>query len=94
MTPASRIAGYRWWHTIDVAPGVSTPGAWDLRPMAGRIPWPEMLAGARCLDVGTMDGFWAFEMELRVAADVLGIDVAHRSRLDLPVELRGDGSDS
>jgi tRNA (mo5U34)-methyltransferase len=28
----------------------------------------------RCLDVGTMDGFWAFEMERRGAADVVAID--------------------
>jgi len=43
--------------------------------MARRIPWPESLAGARCLDVGTMDGFWAFEMERRGATEVVGIDV-------------------
>ena len=90
MTPASRIAGHRWWHTIDVAPGVSTPGAWDLRPMAGRIPWPDTLSGARCLDVGTMDGFWAFEMERRGAAEVVGIDVGDSAqRFRLAGELRG-----
>ncbi len=91
MSPASRIAGHRWWHTIDVAPGVSTPGAWDLRPMVGRIPWPESLAGARCLDVGTMDGFWAFEMERRGATEVVGIDLSDSARLDRPAALRHRG---
>jgi tRNA (mo5U34)-methyltransferase len=86
---AAGIAGHQWWHTIDIAPGVSTPGAWDLRPMAGRMPWPESLAGARCLDVGTMDGFWAFEMERRGATEVLGIDLADRARLDIPHDLSG-----
>lgn len=84
----ARIAGYRWWHTIDIAPGVLTAGAWDLRRMADRIPWPVSLRGARCLDIGTMDGFWAFEMERRGAAAVLGIDLADTTRLDLPFDLR------
>jgi len=38
------------------------------------LPWPE-LAARRCLDIGTADGFWAFEMERRGAADVLATDV-------------------
>ena len=42
--------------------------------MAAELPWPE-LAGKRCLDIGTADGFWAFEMERRGAADVLATDV-------------------
>jgi tRNA (mo5U34)-methyltransferase len=29
----------------------------------------------RCLDVGTMDGFWAFEMERRGAAQVVALDL-------------------
>jgi tRNA (mo5U34)-methyltransferase len=57
--------------------------------MADRMPWPESLAGARCLDVGTMDGFWAFEMERRGASEVLGIDLADRARLDIPHDLSG-----
>src|SRR2546423_7468990 len=68
------VAGLNWWHTIEVAPGVVTPGAWDLRPTAELMPWPTSLSGARCLDIGTMDGFWAFELERRGAAEVLAID--------------------
>jgi len=30
--------------------------------------------GKRCIDVGTADGFWAFELEKRGAADVLATD--------------------
>ena len=52
-----------------------TPGPWDLRPAARRMPWPGPLAGLRCLDVGTMDGFWAFELERRGAAEVVAIDL-------------------
>jgi hypothetical protein len=61
----ARVAELDWWHTIEVAPGVVTPGGWDLRPTAERLPWPPSLAGMRCLDIGTMDRFWAFELERR-----------------------------
>jgi tRNA (mo5U34)-methyltransferase len=64
-----------WWHVIDLPDGSITPGGWDLRETATRIPWPD-LSGKRCLDVGTADGFWAFEMEKRGASDVLATDLA------------------
>ena len=59
-----------------------TPGGWDLRPTAARLPWPAAVAGLRCLDVGTMDGFWAFELERRGAAEVVAIDVLDATKLD------------
>jgi tRNA (mo5U34)-methyltransferase len=46
----------------------------DRRPLAAQLPWPP-LAGKRCLDIGTADGFWALELERRGAADVLATDV-------------------
>jgi tRNA (mo5U34)-methyltransferase len=80
---AKRImAGLSWWHVIEIAPGMTTPGSWDLRPTAARMPWPQSLQGARCLDVGTMDGFWAFEMERRGAAEVIAIDLVDPARQD------------
>jgi tRNA (mo5U34)-methyltransferase len=63
-----------WWHVIDLSDGSATPGGWDLRETAKAIPWPD-LTGKRCLDVGTADGFWAFEMEKRGASDVLATDL-------------------
>jgi tRNA (mo5U34)-methyltransferase len=79
------IEGLNWWHVIEVAPGVVTPGGWDLRPAAHRMPWPAALDGARCLDVGTMDGFWAFELERRGAGEVVAIDLVDPDRQDSPV---------
>jgi SAM-dependent methyltransferase len=61
-----------WYHTIELAPGVVTPGQIDLRRTASRV-LPDDLSGTRALDVGTFDGFWAFEMERR-GADVVAID--------------------
>lgn len=78
-----------WYHTIDLAPRVATPGMIDLRDTAARV-LPERLDGRRCLDVGTFDGFWAFELERRggtvTALDLPGVDAAtwpplHRDRL-------------
>ena len=88
----ARVAGLDWWHTIEVAPGVVTPGGWDLRATAERLPWPPSLAGMRCLDIGTMDGFWAFELERRGAGEVVASDVLDATRLDHFVadHLRGE----
>ena len=62
-----------WWHCIELPDGSVTDGWWDFRPLVARLPWPEV-AGRRCIDVGTADGFWAFELERRGAARVLAID--------------------
>jgi tRNA (mo5U34)-methyltransferase len=78
-----------WYHTVEVAPGVTTPGYFDLRPVVDQLPWPE-LAGKRCLDVATFDGFYAFEMERRGAAEVMAIDVADHMDLDWPPDARAD----
>jgi hypothetical protein len=50
-------------------------------------PIPEDLSGKRCLDVATMDGFWAFEMERRGAASVTALDLEDPDELDWPASL-------
>jgi len=87
-----RVAELDWWHTIEVAAGVVTPGGWDLRTTAERLPWPLSMSGMRCLDIGTMDGFWAFELEARGAGEVVASDVLDAMRLDHFVadRLRGE----
>jgi tRNA (mo5U34)-methyltransferase len=59
-----------------------TPGWQDTRAIAADIPFGD-LAGKRCLDVGTFDGFWAFEMERR-GGDVTAIDVIDPEGWDWP----------
>lgn len=80
----------RWYHSMELAPGLVTPGQVDLRAVAPRV-LPDRLDGVRALDIGTFDGFWAFEMERRgaevVATDVGSIDAAqwpplNRARLE------------
>ncbi len=81
---AERVGHYGWYHTIDLGGGVVTPGMFDHRPVIDRYLIPDDLSGRRCLDVGTMDGFWAFEMERRGAAEVVAIDVDDPEKLDWP----------
>lgn len=84
-----RIAqNHDWYHTIELAPGVVTPGRVDTRSAVSHVPLPTSLAGLRCLDIGTWDGFWAFEMERRGAAEVHALDVPDPYRWDWPARAR------
>jgi tRNA (mo5U34)-methyltransferase len=59
----------------------------DLRPYVERYGLPASLEGKRCLDVGTWDGFWAFEMERR-GGEVVAIDLDDERALDYPPRRR------
>jgi len=78
------VEAARWYHTIELPGGIVTRGEYDLRPAVAQVPLPASLTGRRCLDVGTRDGFWAFEMEKRGATDVVGIDLDDPSQYDWP----------
>ncbi len=78
------MAAIQWYHTLELAPGVVTPGHLDTRTTVDRVPFPPSLAGSRCLDVGTFNGFWAFEMERRGADEVVAVDVLDPERWDWP----------
>jgi tRNA (mo5U34)-methyltransferase len=85
---ARRLVAERpfWYHTIELGPGLVTPGLFDLRPVVDEMPWPDV-RGKRCLDVGTYDGFLAFEMERRGAAEVVAVDIEDRL-WDWPADAR------
>lgn len=86
-----RVDGHKfWYHTIDIAPGVTTPGWFDTRPVVDLLPWPDV-SGKRCLDIGTFDGFWAFEMERRGAAEVVAVDIPDYLLWDWPPDYRAQG---
>ena len=88
MSLRERVAAQSWYHTIDLGGGIVTPGWFDTRAVAGKVPLPASLAGLRCLDVGTWDGFWAFEMERRGAAEVVAIDIDDQEEWDWPPAMR------
>ncbi len=80
-----------WYHTLDLGGGVVTPGWFDLRGVVNRLPWPD-LRGKRCLDIATYDGFFAFEMERRGAAEVVATDIADHESWDWPTDARDASS--
>lgn len=82
-----RLDELLWYHTIDVVPGATTKGWFDLRHALDLMPFPDV-SGKRCLDVGTWDGFYAYEMERRGAAEVVALDVVDRAEIDYPPAVR------
>ena len=91
--PAAAVAAVPlWYHTIDVGSGVVTPGWFDLRPIVDRMPWPDV-RGKRCLDVGTYDGYLAFELERRGASEVVATDIPSHEDWDWPIPMRERGPD-
>jgi len=79
-----QVAGHEWYHTLELAPGLLTPGWFDTRSLLDQLPFPTSLSGRRCLDIGTFDGFWAFEMERRGASEVVAIDILDPRLWDWP----------
>ncbi len=72
----SRVEAEQYWfHRIELAPGLVTPG-WS-NPEAEKLPYfglPKDMRGMRVLDVGTAEGFFAFEAERRGAEEVVAVD--------------------
>ncbi|HEY1737132.1 MAG TPA: hypothetical protein VGI86_00390, partial [Acidimicrobiia bacterium] len=54
-----------WYHTIEFPDGLVTQGRYDHRELLTHYGFPSDLNGERVLDVGSGDGFWAFELERR-----------------------------
>ena len=78
------VDGITWYQSMELPGGIVTPGDYDMADALKRIPFPASLAGKRCLDVGTRDGFWAFEMERRGAEEVVAIDLTSQAQVDFP----------
>lgn len=87
---AEHVSALTWYHTIELPGGIVTPGRYDLRGALARLPIPPSLEGKRCLDVGTRDGFYAFEMERRGASSVMALDLDDPARIQLPLPRPND----
>lgn len=81
-----------WYHTLELAPDVVTPGWFDLRSIVDKLPWPDV-RGKRCLDVGTYDGFLAWELERRGAAEVVATDISDHNQWDWSWAMRQRGGE-
>lgn len=82
-TVAADIESVPWYHSIELPDGTVTPGHFDLREARKGLPLPR-LDGRRCLDVGSANGYWAFEMERQGAAEVVSLDMEDPRREDRP----------
>jgi tRNA (mo5U34)-methyltransferase len=94
-----RMRNQSWYHVMDLGDEV-TDGWFDLRPYVHHYGIPERLDGMRVLEIGTWDGFWAFELERRGASEVVALDLDDEADLDWPARRqpsefpdvrRGDG---
>lgn len=71
----ARVGGLPlWYHTFDFGSGIVTPAFFDHRRVVSRLPMPGSLAGKRCLDLASADGFFALEMARR-GGDVVSVDL-------------------
>lgn len=69
-----RSDALRWFHTIDLGDGVITNGVDNSPERLRALHLPADLSGRTVLDIGSWDGFYAFEAERRGAARVLASD--------------------
>lgn len=88
-TLADRVAALSWYHTFDLPGGLTTRGLYDHRQVVHKLPIPEDLTGQRCLDLASSDGFFAFEMARRGAAEVVSVDLGDPAQSDF----QGDPTD-
>jgi tRNA (mo5U34)-methyltransferase len=74
---SEELAKTGWYHSMELPSGV-VQGFMPLDELRQRwslFPLPENLTGARLLDIGTWDGWFAFEAE-RHGAEVVAVDIA------------------
>jgi len=79
-----------WYHAIDLAPGVTTPGVFDMRPHVAEYGFGSSLAGKKAVDVGASNGFFSFHLEA-LGAEVVAVDLATVADHDLPRAYRSRG---
>ena len=73
LADIEQLVGSAHWHqSWPIARGVVTPGKYDPQPLFERLALPD-LTGRRVLDVGTADGFYAFQCEA-LGAEVVAVD--------------------
>lgn len=71
---AARMSAVNWYHTIELAPGLWTPGVDHTPRRIEGLALPSDLSGWSVLDIGAWDGALSFEAERRGAARVLATD--------------------
>ena len=77
-----------WYHQIPIQPGITTPGINNTAQVLALLDLPGDARGLRrVLDLGTRDGFFAFEMERR-GAEVIAVDYLPKDQTGFAVASR------
>lgn len=85
-TTSARVEAIDWFHSFEIVPGVRSSGVYDPSLHVSRAEFPASYAGRSVLDIGSWDGYYAFEAERRGAARVLATDSwAWQGRSPLPL---------
>ncbi len=71
----AEVGRIQWFHSIDLGNGIVTPGVDRSARRLKGIHMPPSLVGKSVLDIGTFDGFYAFEAERR-GGKVVATDTA------------------
>lgn len=85
------FAAKGFYHSIPLKDGGVLEGIQSVEQLEARVrefPLPDSLAGKRVLDIGTWDGYFAFEMEKR-GAEVVAIDSTEIENFYIARELLG-----
>lgn len=93
------LSACTFYHTVDLPGFGHVDGQWDLRGHLGQYLGDVPLSGKRILELGTADGYIAFEME-RQGAEVVSYDLSEAHSWDVvpyarhsndPARQRDDG---
>lgn len=83
---AIALDGCRWFHRIELLPGIFSPGATEYRAQLMEHPCCDF-KGKRVLDIGAWDGLYTFEAERR-GAHVTAMDIQHPDRTGFNIARR------
>src|SRR5712692_7649815 len=78
----ARARELAWYHTLRLDETFTTRGMFALDEFLPYYMLPDSLTGLRCLEIGTGNGYWSFQMEGRGAEHVIATDIADYSQTD------------
>lgn len=85
-----RARQLQWYHTLRFDGDFTTEGLFDLDDFVPFYSIPTDLSGLNCIDIGTGNGYWAFELEKRNAKSVTAADIPNYGDTDFNMLAGGE----